>query len=171
MVSGPVVFTRDQNGALFISQYERHPAIGPTWTTVHHPGLVPNDLCTGPCSLVFIVIGKLLDNIRAVLVREEADEFLARVPARGNKDDRYADDADAEECQNQFGTDGAHGSFPFEPISHAIDGLDIIRLARICLDLAAQILDVCIDRSFITFVADALDDIQQVEAGIHPTGR
>ena len=62
--------------------------------------LVPDDFCPNPGSIFCIVVGELRNDIRLVLIGKKTDELGACIPARRNKDDRHADDANAEERYN-----------------------------------------------------------------------
>src|SRR5512142_1741100 len=62
-------------------------------------------------------------------------------------------------------------SFPRKPIAHAVNRLDEARRARVSLDLGAQVLDVQVDRALVAFVADALDNVEQVEPREHAARR
>src|SRR4029079_12307561 len=50
-------------------------------------------------------------------------------------------------------------------IPHSVDSQDILRVARIGLDLAPQILDMGVHRALVAVVTDIIDLIHQLRAG------
>src|SRR5206468_5196632 len=58
-----------------------------------------------------------------------------------------------------------------EAVADAVDGLHVARRAGVGLDLAAQVLDVGVDRALVALVVVALHAVDQLEARVHAPGR
>jgi hypothetical protein len=65
-----------------------------------------------PGPMLLIIAGKFQNDVALVLVRKKFNEFLSGVPAGSDEDDRHADHPDAQEGEDEFGGDGAHGVIP-----------------------------------------------------------
>ena len=77
----------------------------------------------------------------------------------------------AKKASNNLTVIERMGLLPGEAIAHAIDRFDIMGRAGNRLDLGAQVLDVQIDGAFVAFKADALQKVEQIEAGIDMSRR
>src|SRR5581483_12121485 len=57
-----------------------------------------------------------------------------------------------------------------DPVADAEDGLQVARRVRVGLDLAADVLDVRVDGALVGLHRDAVDGVEELRPGEHPTG-